>query len=208
MSSSAPNQSPGAGRPAGRGRTQLLLMFAVGFGTLLAAWLLFSVARDGDLMGTTNRGAFVDPPLSAEALELTRLGLVGAAGTGSGPFATDGVWWLWVVPQGTCGASLGAAGADCEQALHELRQLHVLLNRDADRVRRALLTDSASRIDDAALAQRFPRLELLSGNLGRLEPGVYVVDPIGNLVFRYPMANPGDAVLDDLKRLLKVSQIG
>lgn len=207
-------QQPGApsagGRPGGRGRTQLLLMFGVGFGSLFGAWLLFSLARDGGFMGTTNRGVFVDPPIAAEALELTRLGNVadGAAAGSQGPFVTGGVWWLWVVPDRDCGASLSAAGAACEEALFELRQLHVLLNRDADRVRRALLTDTATRMDGAALAERFPRLEALSGNLGRLEPGVYVVDPIGNLVFRYPLANPGDAVLDDLKRLLKVSQIG
>ena len=41
-----------------------------------------------------------------------------------------------------------------------------------------------------------------------LEPGLYIVDPLGNLVLRYPLGAAGNSVLDDLKRLLKVSQIG
>ncbi|MCZ6712295.1 MAG: hypothetical protein O7B25_18175 [Gammaproteobacteria bacterium] len=39
-------------------------------------------------------------------------------------------------------------------------------------------------------------------------PGAYVVDPLGNLVLWYPLADAGEPVLDDLKVLLKVSQIG
>lgn len=194
---------PSGRNGSGRGRGQLLLMFGIGLGSLLGAWLLYSLARDGGVMGTTNRGAFVEPPISVEELGLTWRGSFAAAGTPGArePFATGGTWWLWVVPDGAC-------GADCEEALYQLRQLHVLLNRDADRVRRALLHDPSTAVDGAALASRFPRLESVSGNLGRLEPGVYVVDPIGNLVFRYPLADPGDAMLDDLKRLLRVSQIG
>jgi hypothetical protein len=56
--------------------------------------------------------------------------------------------------------------------------------------------------------EEYPRLKHLSGSLVALDEGIYVVDPIGNLVFFYPLADAGKAVLDDLKRLLKLSQIG
>ena len=38
--------------------------------------------------------------------------------------------------------------------------------------------------------------------------GIYIIDPLGNLVFFYPVDAPPEDVLKDLKRLLKVSQIG
>jgi cytochrome oxidase Cu insertion factor (SCO1/SenC/PrrC family) len=176
-------------------RTQLVAILAIALASLGGAYLLFYLARDGGLWGTVNQGAFVNSPVTAADL---------AVRTGSGEnFDPGGTWWLWVVPQGRCADA-------CRDALQQLRQLHVLLNRDAARVRRALLTEAVSGSAGAAadLTRRFPRLELLSGNLAGLQRGIYVVDPIGNLVFHYPLEDTGAAVLDDLKRLLKVSQIG
>jgi hypothetical protein len=87
----------------------------------------------------------------------------------------------------------------------QVLQLHALLNKDAVRVRRAIVAETPV---DAKLAQDYPRLAVLSGSLRGLATGIYVVDPLGNLVFHYPLADAGEPVLDDLKRLLKVSQIG
>jgi hypothetical protein len=41
-----------------------------------------------------------------------------------------------------------------------------------------------------------------------LAPGVWVVDPLGNLVLHYGQAYEGKAVLTDLRRLLKASRLG
>lgn len=172
-------------------RRQFVLILLVAFGSLVGAWLLFYVATQGGLWGTVNKGTFVDPPMTVADLELD---------TDDGvPFATDGKWWLWVVPKGPCEEA-------CRHAVHQLRQLHVLLNRDAPRVRRALVTASGEA--DAALLERYPRVQVLSGNLADLKEGLYVVDPIGNLVLHYPLEDAGEPVLDDLERLLEVSQIG
>lgn len=156
------------------------------------AYLLYQTAQGGAVWGTTNKGRFVDPPLTVAELSLRDE--AGALLTG------DGTWWLWVVPQGPC------EGA-CLEALHQLRQLHVLLHRDAGRVRRALVADVVG-IGSAQLAQEYPHLAFLSGKVDALERGIYVIDPIGNLVLHYPLEDAGRPVLDDLKRLLKVSQIG
>jgi hypothetical protein len=171
-------------------RLQFLVIVAISVVSLTGAWLLYQQARDGALWGTTNHGTFVDPPLT-----VADLAIVDA--DGGLPFDAAN-WWLWVVPQGPC-------AEDCQQALHQLRQLHVLLNRDAARVRRGLVTSAP---DATILAAQYPRLQLLSGNLEQLERGIYIVDPLGNLVFHYPMSEAGEPVLNDLKRLLKVSQIG
>ena len=62
----------------------------------------------------------------------------------------------------------------------------------------------------AQLRAAYPKLARWTRSDGgaELAPGVYLVDPIGNLVFRYPLDTLGKPVLSDLKRLLKVSQIG
>jgi len=177
--------------PSRSGRKQFLLIVAIAAVSFGGAFLLFDVARQGGLWGTTNHGAFVEPPLTAGDL-----GVRDAAGQ---PPAAD-VWWLWVVPAGSC-------DGPCRDALHQLRQLHALLNRDAARVRRGLLTAPGAAIDPAIRAE-YPRLAALSGNLEPLSAGIYVVDPLGNLVFHYTWEQAGEPVLDDLKRLLKVSQIG
>ena len=172
-------------------RAQLVTIVVIALLSLGGAYLLFYLAREDGLWGTTNKGAFVDPPVNVSEL---------AVRTDAGAdFETGGRWWLWVVPQGPCASA-------CQHALHQLRQLHVLLHRDASRVRRGLVTASGEA--DAAAVEPYPQLEVLSGNLGVLDRGIYVVDPLGNLVFHYPMEDAGEPVLDDLKRLLKVSQIG
>ncbi len=187
------NHEPAPG--SAPGRTQLILIIAVALLSLGGAYALFYAARSGGTWGTVNQGAFVDPPVTVEELAVR-------ADTGTS-FATGGTWWLWVVPKGPCDDT-------CLQALHQLRQVHVLLNRDASRVRRALVgrADDGGADDHAGLAREYPKLAFLSGNLETLRRGIYVVDPIGNLVLQYPLEDAGKPVLDDLQRLLKVSQIG
>jgi hypothetical protein len=172
-------------------RSQFLLLVAIAVVSIGGAYLLFTAARGGALWGTTNNGTFVTPPMT-----IADLGIRDEHGT---PMITGGTWWLWVVPKGPCETA-------CQDALHQLRQLHVLLHRDAGRVRRALISEAGGA--DAALSELYPQLEFLSGDIADLAQGIYVVDPIGNLVLHYPLEDAGKPVLEDLKRLLRVSQIG
>ncbi len=173
-----------------KNRRMLLGMFAIAFVTLGAAYVLFYTARTGGVWGTTNQGTFVDPHRTVAELGLT---------DDRGQVLTEGgTWWLWVVAPDGC-------DAECETAVHQLRQLHVLLNKDADRVQRGLLTRS---VESPSVLDEYPRVVHLTGSLTGLDEGVYIVDPIGNLVLFYPLADAGKPVLEDLKKLLKLSQIG
>ena len=40
------------------------------------------------------------------------------------------------------------------------------------------------------------------------EPRLYLVDPAQNLMMHYPAENDPDLILDDIKKLMKLSQIG
>ena len=180
MSDEAPDRRSAAGR------RQLLIMFGIAFATLAGAYVLYFGARSSGGWGTVNEGEFVDPPMQAGNLALVDFD--GAAHDG------EGKWWLWL--------SVERCETPCVETLEALRATHVLLNRDADRLGRALLVD-----DRFAQAEGFPRLKTLARPRD-LPPGIYIVDPIGNLVFRYPENSPPQPVLTDLKRLLKLSQIG
>jgi hypothetical protein len=175
----------------GNPRTQLIVIVLIAAASLGGSFLVFQSAREGGVWGTTNHGAFVTPPVHILDVNLRDT---------AGVRVTEAVtWWLWVVAGDSCDDA-------CQQALHQLRQLHVLLNRDAGRVQRALVTAAGAR--DERIAAAYPRLELLTADLARLAHGIYIVDPLGNLVLYYPLSDAGKPVLEDLKRLLRVSQIG
>jgi len=168
----------------------LVLILMVAAASLGGSYLVFFSARDAGGWGTTNHGQFVAPARVLGEFDIR---------AESGPLANDtGTWWLWVLTTAEC-------SGQCEQALHQLRQLHILLNKDATRVRRALVTDGGH---PQPPRPEYPELVQLTGALEGLASGIYIVDPIGNLVLFYPLADAGAPVLEDLKRLLKVSQIG
>ncbi len=163
-----------------KARRQLLWMFGIAFAALGISYIVYYYAQSSGGWGTTNHGAFVVPPTNAQDL-------------GVDGFDTQEKWWLWV------------ATSDCDQpacrdTLESLRALHILLNRDARRVMRAALLEHPLDHDDDHLhTYALPE---------DLTPGVYIVDPLGNLVLRYPLDTEPKPVLEDLKRLLKLSQIG
>ncbi|MDG2277276.1 MAG: hypothetical protein P8L31_04900 [Pseudomonadales bacterium] len=171
---------------ANRGRRQLLSILSLALATLGGSYLLFyAVSANNSGWATTNNGEFVTPPRTTVEL-------------GWSLSVSDARhWWLWVVDQSCDG--------QCQQMVKDLRALHILLAREASRVRRAY-TDVYGQQPD--LGEIYPKLYRIPLGATAVPCGVYVVDPNGNLVFHYPMdANP-KLILEDLKKLLNVSQIG
>ena len=186
-----------AGRPnrTRRNRAAFLGLVAIAVVPLVVAYLMYRSSTDGRLWGTTNQGEFVAPVFQLESLGLESLD--GAPGLGPEP-----VWRLLTVTDGACSEG-------CETGLHQLRQLHLLLNRDAPRLRRVLVYIGALESTEAQrLGEAYPELRFVRGHPGPLRPGIFLVDPLGNVVLYYRYDQAGRPVLDDLKRLLKVSQIG
>lgn len=184
-----------SGAPAPRrNRLTLLGVIAVAVVPLLAAYLLFHSGWGAEPWGTTNNGVLLDPPI-----ELNKLGLTGI---GADPAIAERSWHLIVVSDDDC-------VTDCAAALQQLRQLHVLLNKEAPRVLRTLVFLGAVPVERVKeLRAQYPELGYARGHPGPLHAGVFIADPLGNVVLYYEFGQAGGPVLDDLKRLLKVSQIG
>lgn len=113
---------------------------------------------------------------------------------------------------------VGSAACDkaCAQQLYLSRQIRTALGKDQSRVERVwILTDA--RAPDVSLLKIHPGLVVWrptapdfvaqfpeGGEAGKL----YVIDPLGNLMMRFPPAPDFKRVMKDLKLLLKASQVG
>jgi hypothetical protein len=80
----------------------------------------------------------------------------------------------------------GACDSACDASLEPLRRVHDALGREANRV----------------------QVIGLGSDKTKLEPAIWIVDPLGNLVMRYSADTELKELLEDLKKLLKVSRIG
>ena len=115
--------------------------------------------------------------------------------------------WLVLVNAGE------RCGGECERMLYATRQARSMQGREQERLARILVVSGeaavvpagagahpdlvAARIDAAAAAR-------LPGEA----PAILVVDPLGNLVLRYPADPDIKGLAKDLTRLLKASRIG
>ena len=172
---------------AASGRRQLIIILIMALCSLGGSYALFYAAKTGGGWGTVNNGSFVQPTQTIEQLQWqTEDGAV---------LSTSGQWWLWTVADACDGV--------CTQALQKLRAAHILLNKESNRVRRGITTAS-----DFVVPEDQPDLLRIAARQNQLQQGTYIVDPNGNLVFHYPLDVDPKLLLADLKRLLKVSQIG
>ncbi len=183
------------------GRVQLLLIAAVFIGPLVVAAWLYGSGAALQPEGRTNHGALLEPIVNLhDVLPASPL------------LERDSGRWLLLFDAG------GRCGDDCRSALYTTRQSRLMLGREMERLERILLhRDSALdrvfledehegliTLEDAALSDL-----LDTKKPGELDAGGYfLLDPQGNLVmYFHPGLEPGH-MIDDIKRLLKLSRIG
>jgi len=103
--------------------------------------------------------------------------------------------------------------AGCETKLYATRQARTMQGKDRDRIARVWLIVGDATPSPALIAQH-PGLIVVRVAERALDPlpggpgALYVVDPLGNLVLRYPDDPDIRGLANDLTRLLKASQIG
>lgn len=200
-----------------RNRAFLVALVILGMMPLFAAIVMYYGAGDRISGAQTNSGALLSPPGDFKDLSLTDGGV---------PASVEGprLWRLVLVMDSDCDDA-------CLEQVTLLRQLHLLLGRDNDRIARvAALPPGFNRATRAALSEAFPRMELLDapaellslavtgrrlagGNdpsfeTGLPEHGLLVIDPLGNVVMLHSWDQIGPPLLGDLRRLLRLSNIG
>ena len=195
-------------RQVRRGRLIALSLFSIALLPLvLATWMYFG--GWGATGGAANKGELIQPVGA-----VSTFGLLDDQGE---PLvqrfypAVEEPKWLVLTLAANCKES-------CMSALHETRQVHIALGRENDRVERALwapdlasdqLADAYPELIRVRLPQGGALPDDLPGNGSLAESyQTYVIDPNGNVVLRYDSGNSGEDLLDDLKKLLKLSNIG
>jgi hypothetical protein len=200
-----------AGEPGRRrARSQIWLLIAVFFAPLALAFLLYYSAGGWRPAGSTSHGDLINP-----ARPLPGVALTSASGATLDARALRGKWTLLYVGDGACDVR-------CREALLLIRQTRLALGDDMARVQRVFLV-TAHCCDMRYLEGQHPGLitakaddpagrELLAAfpERGAVDsPGrIYVVDPLGNLMMSYAPDAPRRGLLEDMKRLLKLSHIG
>jgi cytochrome oxidase Cu insertion factor (SCO1/SenC/PrrC family) len=129
------------------------------------------------------------------------------------PFRLSELRGKWVLVQ----FDSGACSAYCERKLYFMRQVRKALGKDTPRVERLwLVTDAATPSAQLLQAIEGTRLARIAGNAIAAEfpaelaaaDHVYLVDPHGNLMMRFPREPDPSRMLKDLQRLMKISGIG
>ena len=198
----------------GRGRWKLLLVLAVCAAPLVGSYLTYYVIKPKG--GVTNFGALIDPrqhPIPAMA-----------STTLDGKPATlesyKGKWIMLKVGPSDC-------KQDCQDQLFAMRQLRTMQGKEMERIERVwMITDDQPldtllmRVNDGTRMLRAPAavidkwLPLEQGAGDRVSDHVYLIDPLGNLMMRFPKgAVSSDTekvkkVHKDISKLLKASAIG
>jgi len=191
--------------PRSRGRRQLLIVAAVFLLPVVFAFALYY----GQLWrpaGSSSKGELITP---ARPLEVA--GLRHADGTPADASVFKDKWTLLYIGDGACDAA-------CRTALVFARQSRLALNNEMTRVQRVFLaTDhccdtayfQAEQQGLIALDASSPEArKLLAQFPENRATSLFIVDPLGNLMMRHDASRTTKGLLEDLKKLLKLSHIG
>lgn len=192
-------------------RLKFLGLAALFAAPIVAATLMYNLGWRPQV--SVNSGELVQPPRP-----VANIGLKTVDGRAFAFRELQRKWTMLYFVDNDCDAA-------CDQALTKMRQAHLAQGKDVERVRRVLIVAAPvppTRL--GTLAQAYPDTLVLTGvrdataGLAReftLPAGrppaagrVYVVDPIGNFMMSYAADTEAKGMLRDLKRLLKISQIG
>ncbi len=184
------------------GRLKMLLVFLVCAAPLIAALLAYYVWPP--LGAQTNYGTLIEPqrPVpTAERLALTHLD--------SSPFDLQSLRGRWVMLY----ASAGDCDQRCNDTLFEMRQIRLMNGKNRDRLERVwLITDTVPlatqlmrEYDGMWMLRAKPELlkEFLPLESGiALQDHVWLIDPLGNLMMRFPKDADPKQMQKDISKLL------
>lgn len=195
-----------------RNQLKLLGIFAVALVPVALAFVMYfggwAIPSD-----KTNKGNLIWPP--ADIATLSTMQTEGGVSLAQ-QVQEVGKWMILITGIGPC-------DTQCEELMHLTRQVNVAMGKEAHRVGRLLVSTNAltevARLDDTAAPVLFHQasesairtFQQKTTELGARPDAnwqIWLVDPLGNVPIQYGSTHTGYDIIDDLKRLLKLSQIG
>ena len=192
----APRQSP-------RSLPLVLMLLVVVLPGVIALTLYLSGWRPHQVGG---HGEFLQPPAPLDGITLMT-----AEGAVMPLHRLRGKWSLLYLPPAACDSA-------CVATLYGMRMAHLAQGKEQARVRRLVVSLSADlgralRGKDGDLltltgtaAQRAELLAHLRDNATQAH--IYLIDPLGNAILRYPQDVDPSGIRKDLTHLLKHSWVG
>jgi hypothetical protein len=206
--------APGSAVNNRRQRRMLIGLALIFFAPLGLAFILYYGHATWLPGGRVNAGDLVHParPLPPLVLPLWDSGDTDAN-------FLKGKWTFLYVVHGVCGQA-------CRTRLYDTRQVRLALDRNMNRVQRVFIAEPEC-CDAQFLHEQHPDLIAIRAGteaapLLALLPGegdpdgsrpaepqrVYLIDPLGNLMMSYAAGVKAKGMLEDMKRLLRLSSIG
>lgn len=180
-------------------------VLAVCAAPMIASYLTYYVIKP---QSRTNYGTLIDP----RAYPIPRLDTATLEGKPITLEAYKGKWIMLHVDESACQEA-------CKQKMYYMRQLRVAQGKDMDRVERVwLITDNQPletmimrEYDGTRMLRAKP--ELIKAWLPveqdtSVSDHIYMIDPLGNLMMRFPKNADPNKIKKDIGRLLKASRIG
>ncbi len=188
-----------------KGRWKLLAVILVCASPIILSYLTYYVIKPHS---RTNYGAFIEP----RDYPIPDLGTTTLDGKPITLDAYKGKWIMLQVDGGECPAV-------CEKKLHDIRQLRLAQGKEMERIERVwLITDNKPL--DTILMREFDGTNMLRVKADAVrawlptEEGttmsdhIYMIDPLGNLMMRFPKDADPNKIKKDVIKLLKASSIG
>lgn len=198
-----------------RGRWKLLAVLAVCAAPLIFSYLTYYVIKP---QGRTNFGTLIDPrahPIPA----------LGATTLDAKPASLDAFKGKWIM------LKVGPAACDqaCKEQMFAIRQVRSMQGKEMERIERVWLVTDAAPLE-TMLMRELDGVHMLRAPAAAvaswlpLEPGatldnsIFLIDPLGNLMMRFPPVPAGATeaekvqhyakIKKDIAKLLKASAIG
>lgn len=192
-----------------RGRLQMLMLLLVCASPVLFSYFTYYVIKPSG--GSTNYGALIDPQRPMPAAQL-----IDERAQPQPLTALRGKWLMLMTDASACDEA-------CARKLFTMRQIRAGQGEDRERIVPVWLIPDQGRVDERLsnaynepyAGVRFMRMDraaiaqwLPAQDGGRIEETIFLVDPMGNLMMRWPKDPDPKKMSGDLKKLLKYSRIG
>jgi len=189
-------------------RAKLLALIVIFLSPYIGGWMALYVF---DLRPESkNYGSLVVPPLKMNWPGLNSI---------SGAQYKNGFGKKWTFLMFT----RESCTEQCRSNLYYMRQIRTLLGRDTSRLQNVLISAVPIGAEMAVILSDYPNLVVIDNyddeafysqfRISDVEgvgstPRLYLVDPDQNYMMHYPAQNDHYRILEDIKKLLKLSQIG